>query len=125
MPELRDRDAILGGAADRRKNISEVWSWIGRHELAVPEAARLFGDVQITAVPLYTERTGEEVNSVVRTTSLYARVPPDRRAEYEAENLRVAERLGGVFRTSELAVLVTGVMCERSRPDRRRRAGSS
>jgi SAM-dependent methyltransferase len=106
-PELRDADTIRAGAADRRDNISEVWSWIGGHRLAVPEAARLFEDVEIEVVPIYTEQTGDQVNAVLRTTSLYARIPADRRQAFEDENLRVAERLGGVVRTSELAVLVT------------------
>jgi SAM-dependent methyltransferase len=107
-PELRDADAILAGARDRRDNISEVWSWIGGHRLAVPEAARLFEDVKIEVAPTYTEQTGDQLNAVVRTTSLYARIPADRRQAFEDENVRVAERLGGIVRTSELAVLVTG-----------------
>ncbi len=86
-PELRDADTILSGAADRRENISEVWSWIGGHRLAVPEAARLFEDVQIEVEPIYTEQTGDEVNAVLRTTSLYARIPADRRQAFEDENL--------------------------------------
>jgi SAM-dependent methyltransferase len=107
-PQLRDADTILAGAAARRDNISEVWSWIGGHRLAVPEAARLFEDVNTEVVPVFTEQTGDQVNAVLRTTSLYARIPPDRRQTFEDENVRAAERLGGVVRTSELAVLVTG-----------------
>lgn len=107
-PELRDADTILAGASARRDNISAVWSWIGRHELTVPEAAVLFDDVEMTTVPMYSEQTGDRLNAYLRTTSLYARIDPDRRSELEAENRRLAERAGGVVRTSELAVLVTG-----------------
>jgi len=107
-PDLRDADTIRSGANDRRENISEVWSWIGRHELAVPEAAELFDHVQVATVPIYTEVTADQLNAFLRTTSLYARVRADRRSEFEAENRRAAERLGGVVRISELAVLVTG-----------------
>ncbi|HUA07616.1 MAG TPA: class I SAM-dependent methyltransferase [Solirubrobacteraceae bacterium] len=107
-PELRDRDKILAGAGERRDNISEVWSWIGGHRLAVPQAAQLFEDVQTQVVPIHTEQTGDQLNAVLRTTSLYARIPADRRQAFEDENQRVADRLGGVVRTSELAVLVTG-----------------
>jgi ubiquinone/menaquinone biosynthesis C-methylase UbiE len=107
-PELRTADTILSGARDRRHNISEVWSWIGRHDMAVPEAAEQFRDVEVATVPVYTEQTGDQLNAYLRTTSLYARIDPDRRSELEAENRRVAERGGGVVRTSELAVLVTG-----------------
>jgi SAM-dependent methyltransferase len=106
-PGLRDRDAIMDGAAARRTNISQLWSWIGNHDLAVPDAARLYDHVEVSAVPVYTERTGEQLNAVLRTMSVYARIPRERRAEFEAANLRVAERLGGVVRSSELAVLAT------------------
>jgi hypothetical protein len=106
-PGLRDRDAIVDGAAARRTNISELWSWIGNHDLTVPEAARLYDHVEVSAVPVYTEQTGEQLNAVLRTMSVYARIPRDRRAEFEAANLRVTERLGGVVRSSELAVLAT------------------
>jgi SAM-dependent methyltransferase len=107
-PGLRDAETILNGAEARSDNISEVWSWIGRHELTVPEAARMFHDVRVTAVPLHTEQSGDQLNAYLRTTSLYRRLKPDQRPALEAENLRAAERLGGVVRGSELAVLVTG-----------------
>ena len=108
MPELRDADTVLSGAAERRDNISAVWSWIGSHELTVPEAGRLFADVQITTVPAHTEMTGERLNAYLRTTSLYRRLTPEQRRALEAENRAVAERAGGVLRGSQLAVLVTG-----------------
>jgi SAM-dependent methyltransferase len=107
-PELRDEDTILNGAAARSENISAVWSWIGRHELTVPEAARLFDDVRFTAVRVESEQTGDERNAYLRTTSLYRRLEPHQRPALEAENRAVAERAGGVVRSSELAVLVTG-----------------
>jgi len=107
-PALRDADTILSGAAARSDNISAVWSWIGRHELTVPEAARLFDDVRIATVPVETALTGDQLNAYMRTTSLYRRLEPDQRPALEAENRDVAERAGGVVRSSELAVLVTG-----------------
>jgi SAM-dependent methyltransferase len=107
-PGLRDAHAILNGAAARADNISEVWSWMGRHELGVPEASRLFDDVRVTAVPMHTEQTGDQLNAYLRTTSLYRRLAPHQRPALEAENRAVAERAGGVVRSSELAVLVTG-----------------
>jgi SAM-dependent methyltransferase len=107
-PELRDEDTILDGAAERRDNISAVFSWIGRHELTVPEAARLFDDVSVVAVPGHTEQTGDQLNAYLRTTSLYRRLEPHQREALEAENRAVAERAGGMVRSSELVVLVTG-----------------
>ena len=108
-PGIRDVATIMSGAADRRDNISEVWSWMGRHDLAVAEAAALFTNVQVYTVPVYSEMTADRLNGYLRTTSLYARLDPDRQAGLEAENRLVAERAGGVVRSSELAVLVTGV----------------
>jgi hypothetical protein len=107
LPRPREANTILAGAQERRDNISEVWSWIGRHELAVPEGARLFDDVRITTVPVSTEQTADQRNAQLRTTSLYARIAPDRREQLEAENERIAERFGGAIRWSELAVLAT------------------
>lgn len=107
-PELRDADTILNEAAKRRDNISGVWSWIGRHDLTVPEAAHLFDDVRVTAVPVETEQTAVQLNAYLRTTSLYRRLEPSQRPALEAENRAVVERAGGVVRSSELAVLVTG-----------------
>ncbi len=107
-PELRDAETILDGINSRRDNISAVWSWTGRHDLTVPQAARLFDDVRVTAVPMHAERTGDQVNAYLRTTSLYRRLLPKQRSALEAENRGVAERAGGVVRSSELAVLVTG-----------------
>jgi len=107
-PELRDAHTILNGAVARSDNISAVWSWIGRHELTVPEAARLFDHVRVTTVPLETEQTGDQLNAYLRTTSLYRRLEPRQRRALEAQNRAVAERAGGVVRSSELGVLVTG-----------------
>ncbi|HUB04582.1 MAG TPA: class I SAM-dependent methyltransferase [Solirubrobacteraceae bacterium] len=107
-PGLRDANTILHGAAERADNISAVWSWVGRHELTVPEVARLFDDVRVTSVPVHTEQTGDQLNAYLRTTSMWARLDPDQQAGLEAENQLAAERVGGVVRWSELAVLVTG-----------------
>ena len=75
--------------------------WTGRHQLAVPEAATLFTDVQLDTVPVYTEITADRLNGHMRTTSLYARLDPDQRVQLEAENRLVAESAGGVVRSSE------------------------
>jgi hypothetical protein len=107
-PGLRDEDSILAGVAVRSDNISAVWSWIGRHELTVPGADRLFDDVRVTAVRVQTEQTGDQLNAYLRTTSLYRRLEAEQRPALESENRAVAERAGGVVRSSELAVLVTG-----------------
>jgi ubiquinone/menaquinone biosynthesis C-methylase UbiE len=107
-PEPGDEDTILSGATARSDNVSAVWSWIGRHELTVPEAALLFDDVRVTAVRVARKQTGDQLNALLRTTSLYRRLEPHQRPALEAENRAIAERAGGVVRSSELAVLVTG-----------------
>jgi ubiquinone/menaquinone biosynthesis C-methylase UbiE len=107
-PGVRDAATIVSGAEERRNNISDVWAWMGRHDLAVPAAATLFTDVQVDTMPVYTEITADRLNGHLRTTSLYARLHPDQRVALEAENRLLAERGGGVVRSSELAVLVTG-----------------
>jgi ubiquinone/menaquinone biosynthesis C-methylase UbiE len=114
-PGVRDAATIVSGASDRRNNISEVWGWMGRHDLAVPEAATLFTDVQLDTVPVYTELTADRLNGHMRTTSLYARLDPEQRVQLEAENRLVVERAGGVVRSSELAVLVTARVTARVR----------
>ena len=76
----------------------------------VREAATLFTDVEIDSVPVYYELTADRLNGLLRTTSLYARLDPDQQVRLEHENRLVAERAGGVVRSSELAVLVTARM---------------
>jgi SAM-dependent methyltransferase len=105
-PDPLEAPALLAGVDERRGNISEVWSFVGNHEVAAPEAATLFSDVQIGAVPVTRERTADELQALFRTTSLWFRLG-DRRRALEAENRRVIEQLGGSVRSSELAVLVT------------------
>jgi ubiquinone/menaquinone biosynthesis C-methylase UbiE len=106
-PGTRSAHEILCGAAQRRSNISAVWSWMGRHDLTVPEAATLFTEVEIDSVPVYYELTADRLNGFLRTTSLYARLDPDQQVRLQHENRLAVERAGGVMRSSELALLVT------------------
>lgn len=107
-PRTRSAEEILSGAEARRQNISAVWSWMGNHDLTVAEAAKLFADVRVDSIPVPFEMTGDRLNAYLRTTSLYRRLDSDQRSALEAENRAVAERAGGVVRSRELAVLVTG-----------------
>ncbi len=106
-PGTRSADEILSAAAQRRSNISAVWSWMGRHDLTVREAAALFSEVEIDSVPVYYELTADRLNGFLRTTSLYARLDPDQQVRLQHENRLAVERAGGVVRSSELALLVT------------------
>jgi ubiquinone/menaquinone biosynthesis C-methylase UbiE len=106
-PAYRDLPSLLEGVEQCRENVSEVWAWVGSHDLARPEAARLFQDVQIAAVPNLVEQTAEELNALFRTISAYSRLSPRQRQEIESEFSALQERLGRSIRSSTVCVLVT------------------
>jgi ubiquinone/menaquinone biosynthesis C-methylase UbiE len=106
-PAYRDLDATLAGAEQRRENVSAVWAWLGSYDLAQDYASRLFGDVQVAAVPKLIEQTADELNAVLRTMSFYARLSPDQRQALEHEMAAIYERLGRPIRASAVAILVT------------------
>jgi ubiquinone/menaquinone biosynthesis C-methylase UbiE len=106
-PTYRDLDSTVGGAEQRQANISEVWAWIGSHDVARPYASRLFGNAQIAAVPLLTEQTADELNGLFRTVSAYQRLSAEQREALESGHLEMYKRLGRPIRTSTVAVLVT------------------
>ena len=110
-PAYRDVDAIVAGAEQRRENVSDVWSWLGSHDLARTGARRLFGDVEVACVPSVVEQTGEELNGLLRTASFYPRLSPDQRRAIEREHVELYERLGRPIRSSMVAVLVTAQRC--------------
>jgi ubiquinone/menaquinone biosynthesis C-methylase UbiE len=102
-------DELLAGARERSANVSEAWDWLmgDRHGLARPEAAGLFGDVEVDGVLVHQERTADELIATVRTTSLWFQVPVERRAAFEADGRRAVERFGGTSRSPLATVLVT------------------
>jgi SAM-dependent methyltransferase len=106
-PPLRDLETILAGAGDRRGNVSEVWAWVASRPVARDYAAALFEDAEISVVPSLEEQTPEEVNALLRTTSLYPRLSPAQRQALEQANREIGERLGRPIRSSMLAVAVT------------------
>jgi SAM-dependent methyltransferase len=106
-PTYRDLAGTVAGAERRRENISEVWAWVGSHDVAQPQGSRLFRDAQIAAVPTLMEQTGDELNALVRTASFYHRLSPNQRRALEREHAAMYERLGRPIRSSTVAVLVT------------------
>jgi ubiquinone/menaquinone biosynthesis C-methylase UbiE len=102
-------DELLAGARARGANASEVWDWLmaDRHELAVPQAAELFEDVDVEAEVTIRESTADDLIARLRTTSLYFRIDESRRAAFEEDDRRVIERHGGVLRSSVATVLMT------------------
>ena len=106
-PPLRDIETILCGVEDRRENVSEAWAWLAHQPLARPYAGPLFRDVEIAAVPMITEKSADELNALLRTTSLYPRLAPAQREALERGNREVQARVGRRIRAGMVAVLVT------------------
>ena len=106
-PSYRDLAGTVAGAEQRRANVSEVWAWLGSHDVAHARAGDLFRDVRIAAVPALLEQTADEVDALLRTASFYARLSPDQRQALKGETVAIHERLGRPIRSSTAAVLVT------------------
>jgi SAM-dependent methyltransferase len=106
-PAYRDLDATLAGVEQRRGNVSEVWAWLGSYDVGQNYAGRLFGDVQVAVMPKLIENTPDELTTLVRTMSFYARLSPGQRQALEREHEAIYERLGRPIRASTVAALVT------------------
>jgi SAM-dependent methyltransferase len=107
---LRDLDAIVGGVPERRDNASEMWDWLmsdGRHEMAVPEAASLFYDVEVESDVRIVDETADEFVATMRTTSLYLQLGPDQRKALEEDDRTFIEQHGGHLRTPIATLLMT------------------
>lgn len=107
LPRPRAAREVLEGAERRRSNVSELWSWFGQHELAVPEAAGLYEDVRILSSIVYFNWTAEQLNAQRRTTTLSFRLGPERTVALERETDRLLAGLGRRIRLPALAVAVT------------------
>ena len=106
-PSYRDLTETVAEARRRRGNVSEVWAWLGSHDVARARAADLFCDVQVAAVPTLLEQTADELNALLGTMSFYRRISPDQRRALESESVAIYEKLGRPVRSSTAAVLVT------------------
>lgn len=106
-PPLRDVETILSGVQERRANVSDVWAWVAGQSIARSYAARLFRGAEIAVRSALLEQSAEELNALVRTTSLYQRASPAQREALERANLEIGVRFGRPIRSSMLAVLVT------------------
>jgi ubiquinone/menaquinone biosynthesis C-methylase UbiE len=106
-PSYRDLDATIVGAEQRRENVSEVWAWLGCHDVARRRAGSLFNNVHVALVPTLLEQTADELNGLLSTTSGYQRLSLEQRQALESEHVAMYERLGRPIRSSTVAVLVT------------------
>ena len=106
-PAYRDLDRTLAGVAARRGNVSEVWAWLGDYAIGRADAASLFDDAQVVALPKLLEHTADELNALLGTMSFWARLTPRQRDALTAENQALYQRLGRPIRSSTVACLVT------------------
>ncbi len=106
-PAYRELNGTLAGVAERRGNVSEVWSWLGGWELARSYAAGLFDDVRISAIPAHLEHTAEQLTALLSTMSFWAPLSPRQRDALAAEIDALHQRLGRPIRSGTVACLVT------------------
>jgi len=106
-PPLRDLETILAGVSDRRANVSEVWAWVASQPVARSYAAEFFAEAEIAVVPSLFEQTADELNALLRTTSLRSRLSAVQLRTLEQANREIGRRLDRPIRSSMLAVLVT------------------
>jgi SAM-dependent methyltransferase len=112
-PIYRDLDGTLGGVNERRRNVSEVWAWLGSYELARGYAAELFDDARVVAMPTLLEHTADALNALLGTMSFSARLSPRQRDALHAENHALHQRLGRPIRSATVACLVTARRVQR------------
>jgi SAM-dependent methyltransferase len=106
-PAYRDLASTLAGARALRGNLSEVWAWLGSHDIARGYAADLFDDAQIvTAVPMQLEHTADELSALLGTMSFWAGLSPRQRDALVAENQALHQRLERPIRSITVACLV-------------------
>ena len=105
----RDAATLWAGVEPRRHNVSELWAWLERPDIARAEAAELFHEVDVAKLPVEGESTAEEVLAFLRTTSAYLSLDPARRELLERRLSAVLEDAGEPYRWTSHAVLVTAL----------------
>lgn len=110
-PPLRDTATLVADAERERANVSEVWDELQarRHGLAVPDASHLFIGAKVHSASEEVEEDADHGLQVLRTTSGYLRIDPERRDAFEAGVRDLYEELGGTARFPLLTVLVTAL----------------
>lgn len=102
-------EALWAGVEERMGNASELWAWFARRDLARPEAATLFRDVEVTREPVEATMTAEQYLAQIRTTNSYLHLSPDEQRRLEEGSAAVIEAHGGTFEAGYSAVLVTAL----------------
>jgi SAM-dependent methyltransferase len=106
-PTYRDLESTIAGVQERRRNVADVWGWLGSYDIGRDYAADLFEDLQLATVPTVVEHTADELNALLATMSFWARLSPEQRDSLTNENHALHEHLGRPIRASTVAVLVT------------------
>jgi SAM-dependent methyltransferase len=104
---LVDDEAFWAGADARLDNVSELWSWLSRHELARPEAATLFHDVELAREPVEQTMSVDDYLARIRTTNNYLHLDPEGQQRLEQRLAAVLDAHGGEYRSRTNAVVVT------------------
>jgi SAM-dependent methyltransferase len=102
-----DPATLVRDAEARSGNVSELWSWLTRHDLARAEAAELFEDVRLATVAEELDETAAELIALIRTTSTYLALDQARRDRLESRITSAIDDAGGTLRTTIHAVLAT------------------
>jgi len=97
---------MLEGVAERRDDISEVWSWLCHHELAAPGVGDRFDAAEIDTDARDIVETADEVIEHVRTTSSFLALDPEQQQWLERRHRDLIGAAGG-YRNTIHAVLVT------------------
>lgn len=100
-------EQLWAGVAERTGNVSELWSWLSRHDLARSEAAELFADAQLTREPFEATSSVEDYLARIATTNGYLHLTPADRQRLEEGVTAVFEAHGGTYTTAYSAILVT------------------
>jgi len=103
-----DDETLWNGAEERMGDISALWSWLTYHELAAPEAAQLFEDVQLCREPSDRAMSVQDYLARIRTTNNYLHLTDDEQARLAQDLTAVIEKHGGTYPASSFATLVTG-----------------
>lgn len=103
----RDVRTLWEGAEARMDNVSELWAWLVKRDIGRPEAATLFGDVQLRSVKIERTETVAELLGQIRTQSAYLRLDVEGQLQLEQRIKSAIEKLGGTHRSEQFAVLVT------------------
>jgi ubiquinone/menaquinone biosynthesis C-methylase UbiE len=103
----RDAQTLLAGAEARLGNVSELWAWLAKRDIACSEAGKLFGDVRLRTVQIERAETVAEALDHIRTQSSYLRLDEERRRQLDKLVTANIENLGGTYRPTLFAALAT------------------